>query len=252
MLLTSSLYWVPVGIFVFPLALVTVVQNVRGRGLTLWDWYFLFSVATTLLTAVSPGTDINHLLELDVAGVLVVGQRLAAPGGTAVSRVVLLLPLLFGAMVLVKNPEWHYVPPKNAHGQLEPNPDQFWFWEESAVTFPQLAAALPANPHLLTEDATPAVLLGQRPVVMDAFAFRILAANGAIDDQKLVERINRREFNAVILLRRLDNPQERLESFHFTPRVMEALRKTYRFDRQEGQYFIHLPAPDEKTPASRD
>jgi hypothetical protein len=152
-------------------------------------------------------------------------------------------PLLFGLMVMVKNPMWHYVPPKNAQGQLEPNPAEFWFWQEPSATFPQLVAAMPPDPHLLTEDSTPVVLLGQRPVVMDAFAFKLMAERHLIDDADLVQRIDRREFNCLVMLRRVDDPNERLESFHFGRDVNDALRRQYRFDQQVGQYYLYRPLP---------
>jgi hypothetical protein len=147
---------------------------------------------------------------------------------------------LIGAYVAVKNPAW-----RDANGE------GFYFWQQREPTFAQLAAALPSEPHLLTEDSTPVVLLGQRPVVMDAFAFKVLAENKVIDDQKLVDRISAREFNGLVMLRRLEHPQDprlenpdrRLASFHFGQRVNDAMRQAYRFDRQEGQYFIYLPVP---------
>jgi hypothetical protein len=255
--------------FVLPLAVVTVVQNWRNGGLTLWDWYFLVSIVTTLVIFGSPGTDINHLLEIEVASVLVVAQRLKAPAPTAgpllsgprplgsgagdgslmvaarmsdalVTRTILLIPLLLGAYFALRNPAWR-----------EGDDQGFYFWQQREPTFATLAAALPAEPHLLTEDSTPVVLLGQRPVVMDAFAFKLLAENKVIDDQKLADRISAREFNGLVMLRRLEDPhdqqwRDQLERFHFGQKVNDALRGAYRLDRQVGQYFIYVPAPPEQ------
>ncbi len=105
-----------------------------------------------------------------------------------------------------------------------------------------LTKQLPKDPHLLTEDATPVVLLGQRPVVLDAFAFRVLAERGRIDAQPLVRRIEQKEFNALVLLHRLEDTDDRLAGFHFGLEVTAALRAAYRFDRQVGQYFLYVPA----------
>jgi hypothetical protein len=273
-LVNSALVFAFVVPFVLPLAILTVCQHLLNRSLTLWDWYFLMANATTLFIFGSPGTDLNHLLELEVASVLVVAQRFTGAAAKAtpvadealVSRIVLLLPLLIGAYVAVKNPGW-----RHASGE------GFFFWQQREPTFAELVAALPPEPHLLTEDSTPVVLLGQRPVVMDAFAFKVLAENRVIDDQKLADRILRGEFNGLLMLRELDKPS-RLEQFHFGPKVNDALRqdlprlgastvglmgsplgqgpfqavpalihgRTYRFDRQVGQYFIYLPAQFDK------
>jgi hypothetical protein len=249
---TSCAFVAPI---LVPLALWTIYQNFRTTGLTIWDWYFVASIVTSLLTFMSPGTDINHLLELEVASVLVVGQRLRAPaapsvpagvaGEAPVTRGLLLVPLLIGCCVLAKHPDkqllrdWFGNPPAKEAAATSPAKD--WFWQERAPSFADLAEQLPANPHLLTEDSTPVVLLGQRPVVMDAFAFKIMAERHLIDDADLVRRIERREFNALVMLRRVDNPKELLENFHFGRDVNDALRRQYRFDRQIGQYYLYRP-----------
>jgi hypothetical protein len=211
--------------FVLPLGLLTMAQNWRSGGLTLWDWYFLMAMAATLLIFTSPGTDINHLLEVEVAAICVVAQRFAPltettatmPRSMTLARLVVLAALGAGGLSFLRD-------------------------QDEAVTFAALVEQLPPNPHLLTEDATPVVLLGRRPVVMDAFAFRILAERHLIDDEELVRRIERKEFNALIMLRRVDDPAERLTQFHFGPNVNEAMRRAYVFQQQVGQYYIHRPA----------
>jgi hypothetical protein len=44
----------------------------------------------------------------------------------------------------------------------------------------------------------------------------------------------------------LDSKDDRLVTFHFGPKVTDALRNAYRFDRRDGQYFIYLPVKEEK------
>ena len=211
---------------VMPLALLTLYEHFRERRFTLWDWYFLTTLATTLVIFTSPGTDPNHLLELDVVGILVIAQRLAAPAAAAAppkpldaiaTRVVVLAALVIAWFVLIT---------------AEP---------EERLPLATLAEQLPKELHLLTEDATPVVLLHQRPVVMDAFTFRLLAERGVIDDGPLVRRIEAREFNALVMLHRVDDAEDRLNRFHFTPEVQKALKKKYQFDQQVGQYFLYRP-----------
>jgi hypothetical protein len=115
--------------------------------------------------------------------------------------------------------------------------------DPTAISAHTLAAALPADAPLLAEDATVAVLHGQRPVVMDAFAFRVLAEHGHLDDTVLAGRVARHEFSALVLLGRIDRPGQSLcPRFHFGPRVTEAMRRAYRFDRTVGGYFLFVPA----------
>src|SRR5205085_2074695 len=62
-----------------------------------------------------------------------------------------------------------------------------------AGTARELAGAVPPRARLLTEDASAAVLLGRRPVVMDAFAYRVLARHGRVDDRVLAGQVARQE-----------------------------------------------------------
>ena len=100
--------------------------------MSLWDWYFLTSIAVTVLILASPGTDINHLLEMEVAAALVIAQRLKAPApdpvwaDSPIRRLVLLLALVIGGYEALKNPDWK---PNKAEG--------FWFWQQRSPTFAQ-------------------------------------------------------------------------------------------------------------------
>ena len=53
-------------------ALFAVWHDSFSGRLSLWTLYFLFTLAATVLIFTSPGTDLNHLLELEVAAILVV------------------------------------------------------------------------------------------------------------------------------------------------------------------------------------
>jgi hypothetical protein len=221
--------------FVAPLllapALFAVWHEVRTWRSSLWAWYFLCTLAATVLIFTSPGTDLNHLLELEVAAVLVVAGGLrrlseekpekaafmeqAALGLVAAA---LLIGLAHGVNV------WRAGPPPDA---LAPH---------------TLIEALPKDGQLLTEDATVAVLLGKRPVVMDAFAYRLLVERGLIDPQPLAERIRRQEFAVLVLIRRIEEPTETLSpQLHFGKQVTDAILESYRFERQLGAYYLYEP-----------
>jgi hypothetical protein len=205
-------------LLVWPAALATVAWAARAGRLGPWDWYLLAALGTTLLIFTSPGTDFNHLLELQVAAALVVARWLADRGGIVLAPALLLAALLLGLAGLAER----------ARAEAP-----------AAIRVADLARALPPGARLLTEDASVAVLLGQRPVVMDPFAFRLLAERGLIDDAELAGRVARGEFDALVLLGRIDVPGESLcPHFHFGPRVTDAMRRAYRFERQVGRYFV--------------
>src|SRR5262249_33712314 len=185
--------------FVLPLllppAVFVLLQDAQRGRFSPWDWYFLFAVPVTVFIFTSPGTDSNHLLELEAAAVLVLAGWLRRPAETPVeqpawtetaARGLAAAALLFGLGYAANC--WHQGRARDAIAQRT------------------LIDALPSDGELLTEDATPAVLLGRRPVVMDPFAFRLLVERGRIDPEPLAERIRRREFAILVLIRRIDDP----------------------------------------------
>jgi hypothetical protein len=222
---------------VWPPALATLFVAARGRRFGLWDWYLLFALGTTLLIFISPGTGLNHLLELEAASALAVGRWLSPPHPQPLShkgrgeqegwlapaaRALVAGALLVGLYAAV-----------DGERRLA-----------GAGTARELAGAVHPGARLLTEDASAAVLLGQRPVVMDAFAYRVLARDGRVDDRALAGRVARQEFDVLVLMGRVDRPGESLcPRFHFGERVTDAMRRGYTFDREVAGYFLFVPAP---------
>jgi hypothetical protein len=206
---------------IVPLAMLTIWRRSRESGFSLWDWYFLFMAGVTAIIFTSPGTGINHLLELEIAAVLVVAQALVRPN-EMVARLVALAVLVAGGYTAIKD----------------------YRDTDDAAVIPSrvVVEVLPADSRILAEDATAPILLGQRPVVMDAFAFRVLAERGRVDDRQLADRVTRQEFDVLVMMGRVDHPEESLcPRFHFGPRVTRAMREAYRFDRQIGPYYLFVP-----------
>ena len=202
-------------------AVFAVARNIRERKLGMWDWYFLATAAVTMVIFTSPGTGMNHLLELEVAAVLAVAPLLARREAVAepIIHSIVLIVLLGGVYELLREPE----SPASVSGQV-------------------VVEAIPPGASLLAEDATVPVLLSRRPVVMDAFAFRVLAERGRVDDRELAGRIARQEFDVLVLMGRVDRPGESLcPRFHFGPRVTAAMQEAYRFDREVGPYYLFVP-----------
>src|SRR5439155_5932745 len=81
-------------------ATVALLLNARERRFSLWDWYLLFTLGTTIVIFTSPGTDPNHLLELEVASVLVLAGWLRRATEAAFSAEVVVRVLVMVAMVL--------------------------------------------------------------------------------------------------------------------------------------------------------
>ncbi|MBO0696856.1 MAG: hypothetical protein J2P46_00540 [Zavarzinella sp.] len=214
-----------------PAAGFVLVRRAREGRFSVWEWYLLFTWGTSALIFASPGTDLNHLLELEVASVLVLvaGLRPAAPAPSPVTesgiRALFAIALLLALVRQVG--EW----------TSGPAPD--------AVPPARIAEAIGDAQPTLSEDPTVPVLMGQRPFILDAFAYRILAEQGRIDPEQLAGRIRRHEFATLVLLRNVHDPNDplnaRFTEMHFGPQVTRAMAESYRFEQKVGAYSIFRP-----------
>jgi hypothetical protein len=95
---------------------------------------------------------------------------------------------------------------------------------------------------LLAETPTIPALRGQRPVILDSFAFQVLASSGKIDDQALAERIRQHEFDVLVMLGRTDMPGETFcPDTHLGPHVTAAILDNYQFERMLGMFALFVP-----------
>jgi len=202
---------------VWPLALGRLIARARQRSWGLWEWYLLASIGVALPILSSPGTESNHLLEFQAACVIVLARRSDEPRWSAwLSQAVGLAAIPWALWVLTAAP-----------------------WR-STIDASHLAAALPPGARVLAEDACVPTGLGNRPVVLDPFSFRLLAERGWIDDEPLADRVRQQEFDALVMLTRIDRPDESLSPhFHFGPRVTAAMLAAYRYEKSVGQYHVY-------------
>jgi hypothetical protein len=228
--LLSAIRFSPSFALLLPLLLAGVLVRASLRRIGLWDWYFLAALVTTMFVYTSPGTADNHLLELEVAGILLAAQLLAdfpMTNNLLVLVRLLLRPVILAGLLLGLRPHlgtWHATE------------------AEGVLTRAAVNQAIPPQARLLTEAPLIPVLRGQRPVIMDAFAFQVLASRGLIDDRALARRIEQREFDVLILLGRIDRPEETFAPHtHFGPRVTQAIQDHYQFQGRLGAFVLFVP-----------
>jgi len=105
--------------------------------------------------------------------------------------------------------------------------------------------------EVLTEDPSVALLLGREPIVTDPFMLTRIDAVHPEWVDPLVARIDARAFTAVVLVVSLDDPSVDYwwTDYHFGRRVAQALRRSYKFDRLAGRYFVYRPRTAASAPA---
>lgn len=192
----------------------------------------LFFVATMLVTAVifgSPGTSRNHLLDLQLAAVILVGTWLADGGDPALKDAGLYALGL--ATLLAAVPALHAL---DAEDRALPG-DRF----EKVIVF----IGNTQEPILAENPALP-VLAGQRPYAIDPFMVRVLRERDASLREPLLDELRNRTFAAVVLSSRdpsTDAGKTWYEKDIFGPRFLPVLSENYRLAGTiEGQ-FVYLP-----------
>jgi hypothetical protein len=115
--------------------------------------------------------------------------------------------------------------------------------ERAAPVGQVVAAMVGPNERVLTADPSIDVALGRRPLVMDPFMLVRLDRTHPEWVDPLIARIERREFDVVVMVVRLENPEVDFwwTDYHFGPRVARALRSAYRLDGKAGRYHLYRP-----------
>lgn len=184
--------------------------------------WLAFAAATVLATLASPGTGVNHLLELEAPAALFAASALV---GTAPRLVRSVTALAAAAGVATAAVTWQR---DRAGGRLE---------AVRAV----LAATGPAP--LMSEDALVPLLAGQRPVVLDAWMLRLAAERNPTLADPLVAALRDGAFGAVVLLEEVDAPGA---DVWFTqelgPAIASEVKEHWRLELRAAPYRLYRHA----------
>ena len=107
-----------------------------------------------------------------------------------------------------------------------------------------VAGLVGPNDEVFAEDPSIYVAMGRRPLLMDAFMLTRLDRTHPQWVDPVVARIAERRFDLVVLVVSLEDRSVEYwwNDYHLGPRIVGALRRSYRFDRSVGRYFLYRPA----------
>lgn len=191
----------------------------------------LFLIATIAITAFiygSPGTAGNHLLDVQVAAVILLATwvaKAASPLQKQLGVCALALLTVIAAIPLVRHVKtwspWYH-------------PHQF----QRVVEF-----IGPTNNPIVSENPIIPVLAGQHPYVLDPWMVRLLRKHAPGFEEPLLERLRNRTFSAVVLS--ADPAQIGARGWYdaasFGPGFVTALLQNYRFAKVINNDWIYLP-----------
>jgi hypothetical protein len=194
----------------------------------------LFLIATLAITIMifgSPGTAGNHLLDVQVASVILLATWVAKAASPLQKRLgvygLALLTVIAAVPILRHIKTWSgWYRPHEFHQVLE--------------------VIGPANEPILSENPIIPVLAGQRPYVLDPWMVQLLRKRIAGFEDPLLERLRGRTFSAVVLTADASLPGVRwwYDTVSFGPGFVPALLENYRLVQVIGQDRIYLPKSD--------
>jgi hypothetical protein len=204
------------------LALVTLI--VSRSLLSLPGLLLILTALGTLAIFGSPGTDINHFLELQTASVLCIALAIQRPtkGSLIVATVVAAIAI---ASIFFTTDEIAKINRQSRKLHLT-----------ATVALIQNHTDGP----ILCDDPAIPILCGQRPYLLDCFMFQALTSRDPEMGDQLWQAISNHQFSVIIL-----SPSRGSAEFQspgsFGYEVYPHVQSAYELAAHEGQYFIFFP-----------
>jgi hypothetical protein len=216
------------GLLLFLLLALLALPAVSPRSLP-WLFFAATTAATTVIFG-SPGANFNHLLDVQVAAVVLFAAWVAnSPRqkdfgiyGLAIATLLAAVPLAHKLKV-----EDRMIPPHRFERAIE----------------------LIGNVEkpILAENPTVPVLAGQQPYVTDPFMLRVVSEHVPGFGEPLLEKLRSQAFGGVVLFMRdprTDEGRAWYEQEHFGRGFLSALNANYRLASVLNGQFVYLPNND--------
>jgi hypothetical protein len=220
---------------VLPLfATLGVALAVRRRDLSIYHLAFVMSVVVTSVVLVDPGAYLNHLLDVQVLSLIVIGElwRQLTPGPRTLSWAAASLVVVVVAATVATYAE---------NVSLMRDTRVLVDGTAARDRIPRLAGVVSDDERVLSEDPFVPASRGQRPVVLDSFMLITLLERHPEWRRDIVERIESAEFDKIVLYYVPDEAPQWYRRVHLGPDVVGAIEARYRPARHVDGYWIYVP-----------
>ena len=217
------------------LAAVGTVVAVRRRDVSIYHFAFVAALLATSVVLVDPGAYVNHLLDIQVLSLLVIGElwRHLSPAPqrslTWASLAIVVLLVAASALTFRENVslrrDFHVL----VHGTADRD------------RLPRLAGAIAPGERILSEDPFVSVSRDVRPVILDSYMLLTLLERHPEWRRDLLERIEEAEFDKVVLYYVPSEAPQWYERIHLGTGVIRAVERRYRPARRVDGYWIYVP-----------
>ena len=208
--------------------------------------YFGFTLVSTFAIFSSPGTDSNHLIDLLIACILVLALQFQRDEKFSKGFNFCFLFLIVGILFM-------WIPGTiSIKDHIEP------VGRPTRDTIRAIAEELgPQTKNILSENPMVPLLMGQRPIVMDAFSLRVIARESPAVQADFTRKIENHFFGAIVLLDWSGAPLDRLEDamekhsslgvdrfygeVHFPPGFLDLMKEHYFLSFVKRPYVVYEP-----------
>jgi hypothetical protein len=219
------------GLFLFVLLALVALVSLAVSGNILQNLPVLFFIGAMVVTAVifgSPGTNNNHLLDVQVAGVILFATWLA--GRPVLMQKQWGVCALALAILVAALPLWRHI----KAWDLPYHPNRFQN---------VLALAGDTQKPLLSENPILPVLAGQPAYVLDAWMVQLLRKRTPRFAEPLLEGVRDRRFSAVVLMKDPETSfgKRWYETTSYGPGFVSAVTQNYRLSAVLDDQRVYLP-----------
>lgn len=224
-------------VVLFPFVLLSLLLAASERRITVYHLSLVFAVAILLVVLADPGAYYNHLLDVSVLSVILVGDLWQRTGREAfpAARIAVLAALVWAIGL-------------GYYTDVKPDTSQaarllIGRGDREAFADRPPAGVFSPSDRILSEDAYIPLALGQRPVILDAFMLLRIAEKHPDWRQALIRRIDAHEFDKVVLLQRADRSIWWREVDLGLP-IVDAIQRNYRLGRRVPEWrdlWIYVP-----------
>jgi hypothetical protein len=218
----------------FGFALLAMAVGIMHKQVSIYQLSLVTAVIIVAVEMADYGTYQNHLLDLVVLTVVVIGGLWAQ----ATSSTSSLWPLAAAIAIAVV-----WIGGSSYLLNLRIETMNALQGDRAAHSIGGLLEQLPQGATLLSEDPSIPLAQGQLPMVLDPWMVSRLEVRHPEWVGDLATRIDQKEFDVIVLLYRADEAHEGWYESQFGNTVISAVRRHYRWTEQIAGYQLYLPAP---------
>jgi hypothetical protein len=189
--------------------------------------YFVAVLAVTTVIYGSPGTLFNHLIDLNVAAILLLAY--AASRNSAITEIgtgIIALGLIVGCVEVAGSLRYDFERP-SLRAEIQ-----------------RVLEKVPAdNRPVLAENSFVVLQSGKSPYMLDPFMFRVATSKYPALGADLWQKLSHQDFSAVVLERDPEGAagEKWYREVHFGGEFLQDLKASYSFGYSVGHRYVYLP-----------